>query len=204
MGNVTTRLRIGWRGLLPLTLGAFVMGMTGAARAQEPASAPQANDRDINRTELNTYDKFMDGHPRLERQVARNPSLATDPNFIQQHPAYGQFLQNHPGVKEEIGENPKQFLNHERAFERRGGDVSRAEAASFDRYLDAHPDVARQLRKNPSLVDDKQFVQQHPELGEYLQNHPRVREDIRQHPRAFVHRERQFERHEGGPAGRGR
>ena len=43
-------------------------------------------------------------------------------------------------------------------------DTTRGELASFDRFMDSHPEIAEQLRKNPSLVDNKEFVQGHPAL----------------------------------------
>src|ERR1700722_8972250 len=53
-----------------------------------------------------------------------------------------------------------------------GDDVMRRDVARFDQFLDSHREVADQLRKTPSLVDDPQFLQNHPELNTYLQDHP--------------------------------
>lgn len=75
-------------------------------------------------------------------------------------------------------------------------DITRQEVAAFDRFLDQHPAIDRELRQNPSLVNDPAYLQRHPELGEFLQNHPRVREELRENPRQFMRRERRFERYE--------
>lgn len=162
--------------------------------------AAVAQDNDINRTELNNFDKYLDDHPEVSEQLRQNPSLINDPNYLSQHPHLQTFLNNHPGVREEMKENPQQFVNREKRFERNGGDISRAEAAKGDHFLDSHPEVAEQLRNHPRLIDNPQYLQKHPELGEFLQKHPEVREDWRQHPRAFMKRQRQFERHEGPEA----
>jgi len=53
-----------------------------------------------------------------------------------------------------------------------------------------------QLRKNPGLIKDPKYVNDHPELREFLENHPGVREELKEHPKYFMHREKQFERRE--------
>ncbi len=167
-------------------------------RAPGAATATPGQDNDINRRELTNFDKYLDDHPKVAQALKSNPSLINDPNWLAKHQRLQTFLQNHPGVQEEVKENPTKFINRERRFERNSGDISRPEAARFDKYLDSHPEVAEQLRKNPELIDNKEFVENHPELKEFLKNHPEAREDLKQHPRAFMKRERQFERHEGG------
>lgn len=180
----------------------------GAALAQgqntptppEPApagTATPANDHDINRTELNHFDEYLDGHPGVHKQLNRNPSLINNQAYLQAHPHLQTFLKNHPGVQEESSENPKQFMHRENQFLKKGGDVSHAEAARADHYLDQHPKLARQLQRNPKLVDNPKFMANHPSFNNYLQKHPEIRQDIKQHPYAFQKRQRQFERHEG-------
>ena len=36
--------------------------------------------------------------------------------------------------------------------------------AGFDNFLDTHPEVAEQLRREPSLVNNEEFVENHPAL----------------------------------------
>ncbi|MGA8538095.1 MAG: hypothetical protein WB566_01265, partial [Terriglobales bacterium] len=75
-------------------------------------------------------------------------------------------------------------------------DVTRQEIASMDRFLDAHPEIAEQLRKDPSRIDSREFVDNHPALHEYLQQHPNVREEFKEHPDAFMRREERYDRQE--------
>lgn len=159
-------------------------------------SVTAAGDHDITHRELNNFDRYLDDHPQISRELRNNPNLINDPNWLAQHPSTQQFLKNHPGVNEEIRENPTQYMNRENSFERNGGDVSRREAASADRYLDQHPEVAQQLQRNPKLIDNPNYLAKHPALQNYLQNHPEVRQDWKQHPYAFEKRERQYEKHE--------
>lgn len=203
-------LETGQRYALPLAASLFVAvvlvvvnSRSAGAQTTAPEPAPGStstaapNDHDINRRELNNFDDYLDKHPGVHRQLTQNPSLINDPQFLSQHPRLNNFLSHHPGVKEESSENPQQFMHRENQFLRRGGDVSRGEAARADRYFDQHPALARQLQKNPKLVDNPEFMENHPGFQKYLQNHPEVREDIKQNPYAFRRRERQYERREG-------
>jgi GrpB-like predicted nucleotidyltransferase (UPF0157 family) len=66
----------------------------------------------------------------------------------------------------------------------------------MDRFMDSHPEIAEQLHKNPSLVNNKEFVENHPALQQFLAEHPGVREEYKENPNAFMHREERFDRHE--------
>jgi hypothetical protein len=80
----------------------------------------------------------------------------------------------------------------------RDRDTTRGEIASFDQFLDHHREIAEQLRKDPSLVKNQQFVQNHPPLQAYLQAHQGVREEIDENPNAFMRSEARFDSHENG------
>src|SRR5262249_61436480 len=78
----------------------------------------------------------------------------------------------------------------------RDRDITRRELGSFDKFLDSHRETAEQLRKNPSLVDNQQFLKDHPALQAYVQQHPAVREELRENPNAFMSAENRYERYE--------
>jgi uncharacterized protein YlxP (DUF503 family) len=78
----------------------------------------------------------------------------------------------------------------------RDSDVTRQQLAGFDQFLDNHPELAEQLRKDPSLVKNEEFVENHPDLQRYLQDHPELREEFKENPGAFMRDERRFDRHE--------
>ena len=78
----------------------------------------------------------------------------------------------------------------------RDRDTTREEVANFDQFLDSHRETAEQLRKDPSLVNNEQFVKSHPDLQAYLQQHPEVREEVKENPNAFMHQEARYERTE--------
>lgn len=71
------------------------------------------------------------------------------------------------------------------------GPVSR-----FDNgYLDEHPEIAERLARNPHLVDNPQFLANHPGLDEYFSHHPEVREELQNHPDRFMAREHYYEKY---------
>jgi hypothetical protein len=176
------------------------------------AMPPQDQDRtkdDISRRELAEFDRFLDSHPEVAEQLHKDPSLVDSREFVQNHPALQSYLQEHPHVSEAVRDNPNVFMHREDRYERhedgkaysdndrRGDkDITRKQLAEFDRFTDSHPEIAEQLRKNPSLVDNREFVQNHPALQAYLHEHPTVSQDIRDNPTAFMRREERYERYE--------
>jgi hypothetical protein len=195
--------RLHFKKYLQLLLALAVVTFLGAPlRAQSMPS--QANkpvqDNDTTRKDLAQFDQFMDGHREISEQLRKNPSLVNNEEFVKQHPALQTYLQEHPGVSEEIRENPNAFMRQENRFDRREDardkDTTVKDLAQFDQFLDGHREIAEQLRKNPSLVNDKQFVQEHPVLQTYLQQHPGVSEEIRENPNAFMRQENRFDRRE--------
>ena len=80
-------------------------------------------------------------------------------------------------------------------------DTTRGELVSFDRFLDAHRETAEQLRRDPSLVKNQQFVQNHPDLQAYLQQHQGVREELYENPNSFMRQENRYDRQEDSMRG---
>jgi len=187
-------------------------------RREDSDGRNRNGDRDITREQLADMDRFMDSHPEIAEQLRKDPSLIKNKEFVENHPALQEFLQSHPGVREEVNENPNAFMRREERFDRReddrdehrsiggdrddrrsiGGDrdVTREELATTDRFLDTHPEIAEQLRKDPSLIKNKEFVENHPALQEFLQTHPEVREEFRENPNGFMRQERRFDQRE--------
>jgi hypothetical protein len=76
-------------------------------------------------------------------------------------------------------------------------EITRREIVDMDHFLDKHPEIAEQLRKDPSLIDNREWVARHPELQEYLKSHQRLAEVFRAHPDAFMRDEDRYEWSEG-------
>ena len=192
-------------GFILLMCGALVFGLTPTrAQSQNMAqsTAPQTQDRDdATRRQLASFDNFLDSHREVAEQVRKDPSLVNKQEFVSAHPALQEYLQQHPEIQKEISENPNAFMHQEERFDRRedrgrDNDVTRRELANMDRFMDSHPEIAERLRKDPSLVNDKKFEQDHPALQQFLADHPGVREEYKENPNAFMHQEERFDRRE--------
>jgi len=174
-------------------------------RQQDRDGDRDRNDHGITRGELANLDRFMDSHPEIAEQLRKDPSLADNKQFVENHPALRDFLADHPGVREELKNNPNAFMHREDRFDqnagRRDGDINRSELATMDRFLDSHPEIAQQLRKDPSLIDNKEFVQSHPALREYLADHTWARDTFKDNPTAFMRQEDRYDRHEDSMRG---
>ena len=72
-------------------------------------------------------------------------------------------------------------------------DINRTELTNFDRYLDRNPQVANDLKQNPSLINNAGYLQGHPGLQQFLSQHPGVAEEARENPNQLVHRENRFD-----------
>jgi phage-related protein len=150
-------------------------------------------DRDMTQAELGRMDSFMDSHPEIAEQLRKNPALVNNKEFVEDHPALQQFLAQHQGVRDEIRENPNAFMSAERRYDRR---EDMRVMSNMDHFMDAHPEIAEQLQKNPSLVNNKEFIEGHPALQQFLKDHPELRQQYQANPNAFMHQEERFDQRE--------
>jgi len=157
-------------------------------------------DRDIHRQELARFDQFLDNHREVAERLRKDPSLVDDQEYVRNHPELQAYLQDHPGIRDQIRQDPNAFVHQEARYDRREDDrdrdVNRQELARFDQFLDTHRETAEQLRKDPSLVDNEEFVRNHPALQTYLRDHPELREQIKSNPNAFMQQEARYNRYE--------
>lgn len=176
------------------------------ARAQSTARPDRPDDaRSVQNNgrsgELARFDQFLDSHPEIAEQLRRDPSLANNRDFVQNHPALRSYLDNNPGVRDQLRQDPNVFMRQENRFDNREDArddraSNRRDSAEFNRFLESHREIAEQVRKNPSLVDNREFVQNHPALQSYLQSNPGVRDQLRQDPNAFMRDQNHVDRPE--------
>jgi hypothetical protein len=66
------------------------------------------------------------------------------------------------------------------------------ETGTMENYLTNHPKVADELHNNPSLINNPQWLSQHPEVNNWMSSHPNMKADAASHPDQFVnHTERE-------------
>ncbi len=175
----------------------LLMALAATLVISAPAVAQNPNP-DITRGELRAFDGYLDSHPDIAAQLRRDPSLINDKNYLKANPSLREFLEHHPNTREELKETPNYFMARERRFDRSEGDndITRTELRNFDNYLDKHPETAKELERNPRLVDDPNYMANHPGLKEWLDHHPNSREELKENPKAFMARERAYEKQE--------
>jgi hypothetical protein len=164
------------------------------APAQDNSNSAVQGDRpaqfDSNtRRDLDEFNRFLDDHPQIAGQLRSNPSLLTNNDFLQAHPDLKAYLQAHPGLDRVISQNPTAFMQREDRLDQ----GNRRDLAEFNRFLQSHPEIAEQVRKNPSLLDNQRWVQEHPALEAYLQEHSQLRSAITSNPNAFMQAEERYD-----------
>jgi len=134
---------------------------------------------------------YLNEHPEVAEQLCHDPRLVDNPQFLAEHPGLDDYFSNHPEIRQELQQHPDRFMARE-DFYRAHGWGGAHPLASTDRYMDSHPDVAHQLEKDPALVDNHTYVEDHPGLHGYLESHPVAREDWKSHPFKYMAAERHF------------
>jgi hypothetical protein len=163
----------------------------------------------VNRDDLVLFGHFLDSHPEIAEQVRKDPSLVDNQRFVHDHPALQTFLADHAQLRATITANPRAFMQDEdalqngryadrNAYASNRDDVTRRDVAQFSQFLDRHREIAEQVDRNPSLLDNRQFVENHPPLQTYFQNNPGVRQEVQQNPNAFMQAENRYAGENGG------
>jgi hypothetical protein len=148
------------------------------------------------------FDRFLDNHREIGEQVRKDPSLLDNPKFVHDHPALQTYFQDNPGVRDQLRQNPNAFMHQVDVYARNTNgnpDAMHDHMADFGGWLRSHPDIQKDVSKDPSCVKDHQYVQDHAELDAYLNAHPDVRDDLMSNPQGFVHGAQQF--NNGGATG---
>jgi phage-related protein len=161
------------------------------------------------RSDMALFDEFLEARADLDAQLRANPSLLTNDEFLENHAQLQNFLVQHPNLRAQINQNPSQFFkereNFHAARRNRGAanpnpDLTRQQVADMDRFLDNNPQIDRDLRRNPSLLTDADYLQDHPGLQSFLNQHPEMKEEIAENPRYFMQREGRFDAQESARA----
>ena len=198
--SLATR-RSGGRGWRLAVAGALVLLGLGGAPAAVACAGEVAWD-------AARFDRFLDDHPWVARDLQRDPTLANDDGYLDEHRSLREFLDGHPDVRRALRADPHAVLRHQHRIvreERSEREITRDEMERFDRFMRDHPAVAHDLRGDPSLVNRRAYLADHPGLHDFLRDHPTIRQELQANPYAFLrHWERYTRRaeHERGGAPR--
>jgi hypothetical protein len=195
--DMSNRRQLQFANAPALLLAATAVLCFGApARAQ---TAAVQNDLSVqttetNRSEFARFDRFLDSHPEIAEQVRRNPSLVDNREFVQNHPALQTYLQDNPGVRNQLRQDPTLAMRQENRISLTpdNRDAAHLHMATFGEFLQHHSDIATDVSRDPSLVKNHEYVDNHPELSGYLKAHPDVRSEWTANPQGFVKGAQQF------------
>jgi hypothetical protein len=180
--------------------GAAFVGLGVPARAQSALSArgsasAQVQANDSNRGDVAQFREFLDAHPEIAEQLRNDPSQLGNKGFVKHHSDLKKFLRENPGVRDTARQDPNAFMQRVNQFGRNRDvrDQDR-DAEQFHRFMGSHPEIAEQVRKDPTLLDNRAFVKDHPALRSYFSDHAEIRDEVAQDPGAFMHRSDNFDR----------
>jgi len=140
---------------------------------------------------------YLSEHPEVAQQLASDPALADNPQFMANHPGLEQYLANHPQVRADLRQHPNMFMSREdqlNGWHEPYNPNAPHPLANTDQYLDQRPEVAQQLNTNPRLIDNQQYVDNHPGLHEFLAKHPDAQRLWQSHPFRYENRENHYDR----------
>ena len=150
---------------------------------------------------LFTNAEFLASHPQLENYLNQHPAVQT---AIKENLSY--FMEREKRLAARAtprNTNPNPDLNR-REREKPlvasqtprntnvNPDLNRQEVDTMDQFLDKNPVIERELWRDPSLVNDAEYLEGHPRLRAFLSQHPNVKEEMAKNPRYFMERENRF------------
>ena len=98
-------------GVLALgTLGGVPVARAGEAPAKPAATAEDASK--VTRADHQALTRYLHHHPRVARQLHKDPSLVNDQAFLAKHSGLQKLLTAHPELQAELKQNPGMLANH--------------------------------------------------------------------------------------------
>ncbi|HEY6441726.1 MAG TPA: hypothetical protein VIY66_00145 [Candidatus Acidoferrales bacterium] len=158
---------------------------------------------------------FLNDHPEMQRAFSQNPAYFThredrfnardartnqdrDRDAGAANSQNGNAANNNPNRDQDRDQN---YTDRDRDRDANGQNpgLRNGEAAQLDRFLDDHQQIDKDLRANPSLADNKTYLDQHQDLRTFLNDHPDVRDQFAKNPSLFMQRENRFDAREAQP-----
>jgi len=59
---------------------------------------------------------------------------------------------------------------------------------AFDHWMRQNPDAAQEIRKDPSLLNNSEYMAKHPDLQKFMEDHPDFRRAAKKNPNRVVHK----------------
>ncbi|HZP44237.1 MAG TPA: hypothetical protein VFB15_01185 [Candidatus Binataceae bacterium] len=81
--------------------------------APHPYANPSAPHRyyDKHHPYATRFGDFLDSHPSIESDLTKNPRLADNPKYLEEHPELRAYLKDHPDVRAQLHSDPYRFMH---------------------------------------------------------------------------------------------
>jgi hypothetical protein len=142
------------------------------------------------------FNAFLKANPQIAAELEKNPNLIDSAAFMAKYPALTAWLKDHPNVAKELKSNPTDFIKvavdiHTLAsssalVQMKTTGITIGELVGFDAYVASHPEIAKALKSNPSLITSAAFLAKYPELGAWLKAHPDIAKELQTNPQVFL------------------
>lgn len=159
--------------------------LAGSALAQGVTAPPQApaGGEELGPNDRHEMDNYLINRPDVAEELHKDPALINNPAWLAKHPEVQHYMSTHPNVQKMAAEHPDWATKQ---VEHSAEKQLNRETGRTDEFLQSHPKVAQELANNPKLIDNKEYLAQHPQLNGYLNSHPEVRSDWQAHPVSFT------------------
>jgi hypothetical protein len=127
--------------------------------------------------------KFLNNHPILASEMARDPGLINDPHYLDSRPGLKNFFDNHRVLQKRLQKAPGTITFKDGHYD---WITAQATASQSGNYLLEHPDVARAIEANPPLLKNSEYIWAHPGLQAFIDQHPNLSTEMKEHPYGFV------------------
>src|SRR5215510_3834346 len=92
-------MKIGYKMYRAFACLVFLLIASSSLAAAPSCLATGGQDSSDRVVELKDFDKFLDDHPAILPDLKRDPSLITNPEYLEQHPELNTFLAAHPHLQ---------------------------------------------------------------------------------------------------------
>jgi hypothetical protein len=149
----------------------------------------------ISDADLRSFERYLDEHWETAQELYQDPDLINDRKYVRNHEALRNWLQDHSEAAREIRDNPRAVLWRERG--RRSAETGRDDSSTtltdrqrrgWDDFLDDHRAIARDLSRDPDLVNDTRYVHDHEPLDDWFHEHREAAAIIMANPNAYISR----------------
>src|SRR5581483_3640825 len=186
-----------------LSVGMILGGSALAQTAQHPQEPPAATSPA--QTAPDTTSKPMSEQPNMSapqdnQQVTPQSQDSQQVSPQQQQPVDRDSTSATPQDRDHDSTAKPQDRDRDNMGRKDNDQLNRKQVAAFDKFLNKHPEVAEELRKDPSKINDASWVSSHKDLANFLDKHPQIREELKENPSAVMNRENRYDKNENKPA----